>query len=254
MKFFNLFLVFTAFVCIQCTEKNKIVPKIVAQDTLAIVPITTIPGTVVGISKPFTIKALGDSYTIGQSVTTNLRFPNQVVEKLIALEYDFAEPNVLATTGWTTRNLINAIESYTDTNKYDFVFLLIGVNNFYQGKSITTYRTEFAELLQTAIHFANDSAHHVVVLSIPDYAYTPFGQRSNAAYISKGIDDFNAINKEETQKINGVNYIDITPISRKGIEFPSYVASDGLHPSGVQYGLWADEIVKVLTPYIKKKN
>jgi lysophospholipase L1-like esterase len=170
------------------------------------------------------------------------------------LGYLFKEPKIIAQTGWTTTNLTNAIVTDSDTNTYDFVFLLIGVNNQYQGKSVETYKTEFTSLLNTAIQLAGDNANHVFVISIPDYGYTPFGERSNQTKISADIDSFNAANGQISCSYSGVNYVDITPISRKGIELPSYVANDGLHPSSEQYGKWVDKIVEVLVSKLPEKQ
>lgn len=191
--------------------------------------------------------ALGDSYTIGESVKYEERYPVQLVKKLRESDLKIAEPTVIARTGWTTRQLKTAIESATLRKAYDLVSLLIGVNNQYQGIDIEVYKTEFRELLQKAIALAGGNKNRVFVLSIPDYAYTPFGQR--ATRISKDIDEYNAINLSITQQY-GISYFDITPISRKGFDQPDLVAGDGLHPSGKMYAAWVElmenEIIKKL--------
>ena len=81
-----------------------------------------------------------------------------------------------------------------------------------------------------------------MVLSIPDYGYTPFGkERQNE--ISRQIDAFNSVNKRIAQQ-KGTTYVDITAISRKAFRDPALVAEDGLHPSGKMYGMWVTEILK----------
>lgn len=120
------------------------------------------------------------------------------------------------------------------------VSLLIGVNNQYQGKSVESYRPEFEELLLKAIELAGKNKDRVFVVSIPDYGYTPFG-REKQPLISAAIDAYNAANREIAEK-HGVRYFYITDLTRKGLDDPSLVAPDGLHPSGKMYALWAEHI------------
>lgn len=186
-----------------------------------------------------TYLALGDSYTIGQSVAESERWPVQLVDVLNAQERPFANPEIIARTGWTTGDLLKELDATESKGTYDWVSLLIGVNNQYQGRSIDEYSTQFEELLKRAIAYAGGKKDRVFVVSIPDYAYTPFG--GGSTNISQQIDAFNAIN----QSISGqyeVHYVNITDISRKGLEQPDLVASDGLHPSGKMYAEWVSRI------------
>jgi len=200
----------------------------------------------ISIGQPVRFLALGDSYTIGQSVSASERWPDQLVSELSSQGYNVAELRIIAQTGWRTDNLQSAISQLLPLNGYNLVSLLIGVNNQFQGGSIQTYTQQFDDLLQQAIWLAGNNPRHVFVLSIPDYAYTPFGGGNPA--ISAKIDEFNSVNRLITETYN-VRYIDITPISRKGLEDPSLVAIDGLHPSGKMYGLWVQEIAR----YIEKE-
>jgi len=179
--------------------------------------------------------ALGDSYTIGESVAEAERWPNQLVAKL-----KLTAPRIIATTGWRTDNLKDAIKAANLKPEYDLVSLLIGVNNQYQGKSIEIYEREFEELLQTSIKLAKGKKKNVFVVSIPDYGYTPFG-KAKQEKISEELDQFNAINKRIAAKY-GVKYFNITEISRKGLEDAELVAGDGLHPSGKMYAQWVEVI------------
>lgn len=183
--------------------------------------------------------ALGDSYTIGESVPSDENYPNQLVTALRAKGINMEDAQIIAKTGWTTDELQAAINQATPDTTFHIVSLLIGVNNQFRGWSIDTYTTEFEDLLQQAIRFANGNKSKVFVVSIPDYAYTPFGQGREPARISKGIDEFNAINRTITEKYQ-IAYFDITPISRKGIADTSLVATDKLHPSGEQYRRWME--------------
>jgi lysophospholipase L1-like esterase len=192
----------------------------------------------VSTSEPHTrYLALGDSYTIGESVAVEERYPVQ-----LARELKMPAPEIIARTGWTTDELNAAIDKADPHGPYDLVTLLIGVNNQYRGRSADQYRTEFTALLQRAIGFAGGKARNVVVVSIPDWGVTPFAKDRDRAKIAREIDQFNAINREETLRA-GARYVDITPFSRTAAADPSLVAGDGLHPSGKMYSEWTRLIV-----------
>lgn len=184
--------------------------------------------------------ALGDSYTIGESVTTKERWPVQLANALRKKGKDITDPTIIATTGWRTDNLSNAINIARLKPEYDLVSLLIGVNNQYQGKPLDQYKVEFRGLLETAIALAKGKKENVFVVSIPDYGFTPFG-RTRQEKISRELDMFNEACREITIAA-GVRYFNITDISRKGLEDPSLVADDGLHPSGKMYAQWVELI------------
>ncbi len=190
--------------------------------------------------------ALGDSYTIGESVGTNDRFPVQTAALLKDSNRLIKPPQIIAQTGWTTTDLLAALQRENPPKNFDMVTLLIGVNNQYQGKSIDVYRNEFTTLLVKAIQFARENKDHVVVLSIPDYSVMPFSANLDKQKISREIDAFNAVNKEVTRQM-GVTYLDITQISREAATNNALVAGDGLHPSDEQYARWA----ALLAPLIK---
>lgn len=196
------------------------------------------------LEKQINFLALGDSYTIGESVAENERWPVQLINRLRKEKnLTCQDPRIIATTGWRTDQLKNAIaEANLPTNHYNLVGLLIGVNNQYQHKSVDSYAPEFEELLNTAITLAGGNKTHVFVVSIPDYGFTPFG-KPNQEKISRELDVYNAMNKSIAEKL-GVAYFNITDISRKGLAEPMLVASDGLHPSGKMYGEWVELILK----------
>ncbi len=183
-----------------------------------------------------TYLALGDSYTIGESVAEKERYPNQLAEALKEKGFYVSSLKNIACTGWTTDELRKGIDAENiESNKYDMVSLLIGVNNQYRNRPVEQYKTEFTNLLNDAIRYANGNKKRVFVVSIPDYAYTPFGGGKES--ISKGIDEYNAANRQITEAA-GILYINITPISREGLKDPSLVAGDKLHPSAKQYSQW----------------
>lgn len=185
--------------------------------------------------------ALGDSYTIGESVEENLRWPVQLANQLNEDGFEVNPPKIIATTGWRTDQLKAAIESDDELfEEYDLVSLLIGVNNQYQGRSVDSFAPEFEELLQMSIKLAGNDKDKVFVVSIPDYGKTPFGA-AKAEQIARELDDYNAVSKQICEKY-GVEYINITSISRQDDPEGKLVASDNLHPSGYQYGLWVEEM------------
>ncbi len=188
--------------------------------------------------------ALGDSYTIGESVAEPDRWPVQVVHLLRETTgLDFAEPEIIAQTGWTTDELAAAVRETKPKGLFDLVTLLIGVNNQYRGRPVDEYREQFAALLATAIDLARDR-EHVIVLSIPDWGVTPFAEGQDRARIGAEIDAFNAVNREEATRA-GTQYVDVTPVSREAAANPELVADDGLHPSGQMYRRWAEQVVAV---------
>jgi lysophospholipase L1-like esterase len=191
--------------------------------------------------------ALGDSYTIGQNVTPGSRYPEQLKDSLLSQLPAQTQLNIdiIATTGWTTTNLWDAVASQQPAAIYDLVTLLIGVNNQYQHKPFSLYEQEFPDLVNKAIDLARGLKNHVVVISIPDYAYTPFGQgNSDPGAISSEIDEYNAFAKQYCEA-NGIVFVDITDITRLGLENPALVASDGLHPSALAYSQFT---VRILPP------
>lgn len=183
--------------------------------------------------------ALGDSYTIGESVDPAERWPVQLAGMLRVQGIDVADPEIIATTGWTTDELAAAIVEQQPQGPYGLVSLLIGVNNQYRGRPIDEYRDQFRELLLQAIVFAGSDARKVIVLSIPDWGVTPFAEGRDRPEIARDINAFNAVNRSETENF-GAHYIDVTPISRRAAADHSLVAPDGLHPSGAMYREWAE--------------
>jgi len=193
--------------------------------------------------------ALGDSYTIGESVEEAERFPNQLAA-LLANEGRNVEVTIIARTGWTTDELWRGIQAQTVTPPYDLVSLLIGVNNQYRNRAIEEYRTDFVFLLNKAIEYAGGDVNHVIVFSIPDWGVTPFAEGRDAKKIAAEIDAFNQVNLEETEKA-GAHYVDVTPVSRQAADDPSLIAGDGLHPSGAMYAEWAKSALPIALKILK---
>lgn len=197
---------------------------------------------------PMKFLALGDSYTIGEAVTHDERWPVQLVSELRKRNIHFANPDIIATTGWRTDELIRAISEQRPPHDYDMVSLLIGVNNLYQGRPIEQYAAEFEELLKTAIELGNANKENVFVLSIPDYGFTPFGKEKQSD-ISHDTDLFNEVNRHIALTY-GITYFNITDISRNGLKTPQLIASDNLHPSGQMYFEWVRIIMASQDPPI----
>ncbi|APG60075.1 SGNH/GDSL hydrolase family protein [Christiangramia salexigens] len=202
-------------------------------------------------SAEFSYLALGDSYTIGESVLETERWPVQLAEELRKRNYKLAAPKIIAKTGWTTEDLLRGIENELDVQRdFDLVSILIGVNNQYQGRSISEYEEELRRVFRKAINHSKTGEKGVFAVSIPDYGYTPFGA-SNQEKISKEIDQFNAVFKKVAQDFN-IEFYNITPISREAGNNPDLIASDGLHPSGLMYDRWVDYFVNQVAEKITK--
>ena len=186
--------------------------------------------------------ALGDSYTIGEGVQPDKRWPTILAS---ALDLSIDDEHIIATTGWTTGELINALSTIKPEPVYDVCSLLIGVNNQYRGLTIEEYANEFEALLSSAIHFTQERPQHTLVVSIPDWGVSPFANGQDREAIATQIDEFNKVNKSIADE-KGVHYADITHLSRT-LTQEEYFAEDGLHPSGIAYELWVEEIVLSLS-------
>ncbi|MDQ3057595.1 MAG: SGNH/GDSL hydrolase family protein [Pseudomonadota bacterium] len=191
--------------------------------------------------------ALGDSYTIGEGVDEGGRWPVQLARGLRAQGIALGDPRIIAKTGWTTDELDDAIDAAQPLGEFDFVTLLIGVNNQYRGRDVDNYRAEFEALLERAIGFASGRAGRVLVLSIPDWGATRFGSEHVAdkpgrdlARISRELDAYNAAAKAICAA-RGVAFVDITPVSRERGNETAMLAEDGLHPSAAMYAAWAQQ-------------
>ena len=194
----------------------------------------------------FTWMALGDSYTIGESVSEQERFPAQTIALLKPGNILFTNPEYIAVTGWTTQNLLDGIEQKNPQGPFDVVSLLIGVNDQYQHLDTAGYRIRFTTCLNKAIELAGNKKERVFVLSIPDYSVTPFAKNMDTIQVRKDIDAFNAINKATTLSYN-ISYTEITTLTREAKNGSSLIAADGLHPSGKEYAQWA----ALLAPQVK---
>lgn len=235
----NLMKIFLLLAIFGCTEISG-TSEIITTDTEEMKEGETNSDSTKGDT--LTYLALGDSYTIGESVTEMRRWPVQLAQALRD-SFPVKPPRIIARTGWTTDELKSAINDAQIDQKFDAVSLLIGVNNQFRGYPIAQYRKEFEELLIMAISFSK-AKEHVFILSIPDYGVTPFGQSRDPAKTARELDEYNAIAKSICEAYE-VSFFDITPISRLASEQPDLIAGDGLHPSGKMYAEW----VKLVTPW-----
>jgi lysophospholipase L1-like esterase len=192
--------------------------------------------------------ALGDSYTIGEGVAPGERWPVQLVAALRSRGISIDDPLIIAHTGWTTAELLSALDAMPGDpgRDFDMVSLLIGVNDQYRALELSTFQLGFDRLVSRAIEYAGTRAGRVLVASIPDWSVTPFARTysRSAADIAAEIDVFN--DHARAVALNcGARFVDITSASRRAASRPELLASDGLHPSGVLYAEWAH----LLLPY-----
>jgi len=184
--------------------------------------------------------ALGDSYTIGQGVNASERFPAQTLDLLKLRRIKTAQLTYIATTGWTSAELDKSI-GQQNLAYYDFVTVLIGVNDQFQGVDTSAYSKNFRSILNKAIKLTRGESQHVLVMSIPDYSLTPVGKLLDTLKIKREIDVFNGLNRKYAKEFK-CNYLDITILGREARSNASWIARDGLHPSAIAYNNWAKQI------------
>lgn len=231
MKPLQLFFFISILIFMSCSSDD---------DTAIEQPIVQPP---LEVEEPIQYLALGDSYTIGQGVEESERWPNQLVEELRSNDKQVDRVEIIAQSGWRTNNLIDAIAS-NNPQGFNLVSLLIGVNNQFSNLDFDIFIAEFNELLQTSINIAG-SSERVFVVSIPDYGVTPFGSSwGNPSQIASELDMYNAYMHQRCEEL-GIPFINITDISRS-LGSSQGALSDGLHPSGMQYALWVDEMLPVV--------
>lgn len=231
---------------------NKLVILLLLALLTACSPAGISPSPVTSTPTPqIKILSLGDSYTIGQGVKEAERYPVQLAIALNQSGIPVAPPTILARTGWTTDDLLNALKSAALTPPYQLVTVLIGVNDQYGGRSPEDYRSRFQAVLQKAVRLAGDQPQHVLVFSIPDWGATPIGEARDPARTLREINQFNAVNAQEAQQA-GVRYLDITPLSRLAGSDVSLVAADGLHYSGKMYAQWAAQALPVALQILRR--
>ena len=197
------------------------------------------------IMKTYSYLALGDSYTIGEQVSLASSYPYQTIQLLRKAGFNFYAPEIIATTGWATDELKLAIDESILLASYDFVSLLIGVNNQYQGRSVEEFRLHFRVLLQSAIQRAGDISSNVIVLSIPDWGLTPFAIQKSPEKISSEIDMYNFICQTEAEHFQ-TRFINITKSQQQDAGSEEFLAPDLLHPSRKEYAKWAEQLAKAI--------
>ena len=192
---------------------------------------------------PHSFIALGDSYTIGEGVNEDERWPNQFIDFAYENGIEFDQPVIIAETGWKTFDLINAINQTNFTKKFDYISLLIGVNNQFNSRPIDEFEEDLNKLMNEMKSIKKNDGS-IVIISIPDWGYTPYGESSDMGDISEQINLFNS-SLRKFAYTNGLKYVDVTQISRRGINEPDLITNDNLHPSGSMYLEWAKKIYSI---------
>jgi lysophospholipase L1-like esterase len=214
-----------------------------------------IAGCKTNIQMPINYLALGDSYTIGESVNPMFRWPVQLADDLTDKGFPVNKPKILAKTGWTTDELLAAMDTSYFKPPYDLVSVLIGVNNQYRGRDTANYREELEIVMERAVYLAGGKKERVFVVSIPDWGVMPFAIENghDPDKVAGEIDLFNQVKKEVSDK-KGLKFINITDISREASSKPEYIADDGLHPSGEMYTVWVQRILPFIKQIVSKED
>ena len=188
--------------------------------------------------------ALGDSYTIGEGVEDQERWPAVLVDLLAARGVALGPPHYVAQTAWTTDELSDAIDAAKPAGPFDLVTLLIGVNDQYRARPVSAFQGEFATLVKRSIAFAGKRASRTIVVSIPDWGATPYAKGRDRDLIGREIAAYNSRAREIVNKL-GAHWVDVTESSRAMLQEPELAVADGLHPSGEMYRRWAELILPV---------
>jgi len=232
MKWFSAILVVMLLAC------NK-TPGVIPSGGGTVNSRLTAPPVVTGDSVSYL--ALGDSYTYSVGLPQDQSYPFQLAANLKAQSYLAKDPLVIAFQGWKAADLLAGIASRNITRKFDFVTILIGVNDQNKGTDPKLYTMQLDSLINEAIAFANGYSNRVFVISIPDWSVTPFAVGMNTMQIKAGVELFNAINEAESKRL-GANYVDIGSISEQAATDATLTGPDGLHPSAKGYALWVNQI------------
>jgi len=203
-----------------------------------------------------TYLALGDSYTIAESVSSDMSYPVILAGLLNNKGYKISPPVIIAKTGWTTEELMAGIdEKNIKSKKFDLVTLLIGVNDQYRGYELNKYPERLEKLIKIALDFAGRNKNKIIIISIPDWGITPFAKSKGRDKVKIGleIDQYNLQKKLMAEKYS-IKYVDVTDISRRAVRKPNLIAGDGLHPSGLMYSLWAEKLLSSAEKVLKKND
>jgi len=201
-------------------------------------PASVMPGPEPNLS----FLALGDSYTVGHSLPQEWSWPFQLADSLSASGDTLRNLDVIAQTGWTTRDLLDAFRDSLDAGRlqqrpYGLATLMIGVNNQFQGVDTWIFEAELDTLLSLALEMTGGDPERVLGFSIPDYGVTPVGEMFGSDRIGREIQIHNAILARKYGE-RDIVMIDVTTLSRLAGTDPQLVARDGLHYSREMYRQW----------------
>ena len=200
-------------------------------------------------SNPLRYVALGDSYTIGTSVSFAENWPSQLAARM---------PEVLLVAnlginGYSSDDLIVDELPQLAGLEPGFVTLLIGVNDVVRGTPEQRYAGNLDQILDELV--GRLPADRILCVATPDYTVTPRG----AAFPmpDQQRDEIVRFNRRlgEACEARGIRFVpEIFEISEAAATDRSFVANDGLHPSGAQYGLWVDAIQPVVEELLLPSN
>lgn len=188
--------------------------------------------------------ALGDSYTIGEGVAPADAWPRQLITALRHKEQLCEEPRIIARTGWTSHDLLQALDTAEPelTPPYDLVSLLIGVNNQYQGLPVATYEQELEQLIVQALELNGQRPARLFVLSIPNWGLTPFAAGRDRDAIAAEIKAFNQVNARAAYR-RGLPYLNLDSFCNAVRRDPRLLSEDQLHYTPLMYTRWVKDLI-----------
>lgn len=180
---------------------------------------------------------LGDSYTICEGAKWEESWPFLLTQHLRDAGFPIKLLGNPAVTGYTTDQLISEELPVFDKLKPTFVTILIGVNDYVQGRSSQQFSDKLIFVLDhVQKHLPNPNK--IILITIPDYSVTSGGaQYARGRDVHQGIMQFNNIIKAEASK-RKLPVVDIFPSTLKMKTDPSLISEDGLHPSAKEYANW----------------
>lgn len=212
------------------------------QDPMSIASNEKIEGEVTYVS-------IGDSYTIGNGVAEEGRWPNVLTKHLDEAGINVRLIGNPAVSGYTVEDALRQELPVVKHLKPDFVTVLIGANDNFSQTDPRIYERELAGFLDE-LQKLLEKPENIILITIPDYSKSPAAAGYDSEGISTSIEEYNEIIKAEAGK-RKLQAADIFEVSQTMTGAEDYI-SDGLHPSVLGYAKWEKVIYPLVYELLKK--